>query len=318
MPIRFYSPGKRKKPSRVVRPNRKRDEALQKTMAQAVQMKLGNAFKRLRQGVSSDVLADAYMSGDYAAIFKEVKLSRIPDLLADAMAKLQAAGDEGGKRGARALPPTGGPGEPGSLRYDLANPVIRQYIAGRQGALIENVSDQFQQTVSGLVQRRFASGLSDQGIQMGLLDQTTRNGVAGYVLKNSLGLDSRRAGALAAKAASGEYTQEQLAKYESDAHVSRAATIARTETAYAMNNGQLAVWNEAQAQGLLGPEARKVWTVDAEPCPICQPMDGIAVLLNEQFILPNGERVDGPPGHPACLCLCAVLADQSDEAPLNR
>lgn len=88
---------------------------------------------------------------------------------------------------------------------------------------------------------------------------------------------------------------------------SRAQTIARTETMTASNQGQLEAWEQAKEAGLLSGGEQKEWIVtpDDRLCPICEPMDGVNVGLDEKFVV-NGEELDGPPAHPNCRCTIAL------------
>lgn len=314
MAKRGGSGGNRRRPSRVVRPSAARKEALQKQMAKVFQLAWAKGFSRLRGAVSADALADAYMAGNYEALIKFVPFRNMPDLLSQALAEVGKANVVGGSWGKDAVPNSD------FLRYDMTNPRIATYVAERQGAYIQRTNDDFTKSVQNMVQSRFGFATSDAKASSLLLDPVKRRGVTGYVLKNSLGLDSRSAGALARRSASGDYTKKQLFQYETQLHVQRAERIARTEIAYATNNGQMAVWKDAQAQGLIEANARKVWTVDGAPCEVCQPMDGLSVPLDEEFLAPNGDSVMAPPLHPSCLCVLTLIVDADDDTdtPENR
>jgi Phage portal protein/Phage Mu protein F like protein len=78
----------------------------------------------------------------------------------------------------------------------------------------------------------------------------------------------------------------------------RAELIARTETAFADMQGNLAGWSAS------GVVEGKRWIVGAGCCEDCQDMEGQAVALDESFDY-TGEEVDGPPAHPNCRCDCA-------------
>ena len=83
----------------------------------------------------------------------------------------------------------------------------------------------------------------------------------------------------------------------------RAETIARTEVMKAANEGQLSAWTQAEEEGLLTGNEQKEWitTPDDRLCPICEPMDGVTVPLDEDFDV-DGDQIDGPPAHPNCRC----------------
>jgi len=83
----------------------------------------------------------------------------------------------------------------------------------------------------------------------------------------------------------------------------RANTIARTELNRAAHAGQQEVWRQAQTQGLLPKDARKVWFTN-DPCPLCAPIPGMnpnGVGLTEAFDTLTGSLLH-PPVHPNCMC----------------
>ena len=84
----------------------------------------------------------------------------------------------------------------------------------------------------------------------------------------------------------------------------RSTMIARTEIQNANNQGQLAVWKQAQDEGLLNvDETFKVWENDRTPCPKCKKMHGKKVKLNEKWHLDDGRAVEVPSEiHPNCYC----------------
>lgn len=82
----------------------------------------------------------------------------------------------------------------------------------------------------------------------------------------------------------------------------RADTIAATEVIRASNEGQQELWSQAVEEGLLTGKEQKEWIVtpDDRLCPICEPMEGVTVALDETFNV-EGDQIDGPPAHPRCL-----------------
>lgn len=91
----------------------------------------------------------------------------------------------------------------------------------------------------------------------------------------------------------------------------RAETIARTETMRASNAGQQLAWDQAAMQGLLSGNEQKEWIVtpDDRLCPICEPMDGVTVDLDESFDV-DGEEIDEPPAHPNCRCTTGLVLER--------
>jgi SPP1 gp7 family putative phage head morphogenesis protein len=114
---------------------------------------------------------------------------------------------------------------------------------------------------------------------------------------------------LVAEALDGEYDVAALADEISSllGDDARAELIARTESMTAANEGQMALWDQAQEAGLIGPNAQKEWVTagDEKLCPICDGLDGEQVGLDETFDA-DGEDIEGPPAHPNCRCVIAL------------
>jgi len=89
-------------------------------------------------------------------------------------------------------------------------------------------------------------------------------------------------------------------KYADQLRRSRSVTIARTETMMANNEGRLATFQQAVNDGMLSKEhSRKIWsTSPMDVCPICVPLNGQMVKIDEEFS--NGRLT--PPAHPRCRC----------------
>lgn len=84
----------------------------------------------------------------------------------------------------------------------------------------------------------------------------------------------------------------------------RAETIARTETAFADVQGNLAGWRAS------GEVAQKQWIVGDACCDECADLDGVVVDLDEDF---PGDGGDGPPLHPNCRCdVLPVLSEEGE------
>jgi Phage Mu protein F like protein. len=94
----------------------------------------------------------------------------------------------------------------------------------------------------------------------------------------------------------------QAEKYADRLLSSRAEAIARTETIAASNEGQRELWLQAVDQGLLTGTEQREWIASPKSCEACEEMDGETVGLTEEFQLPDGDSVIGPPAHPNCTC----------------
>ena len=100
------------------------------------------------------------------------------------------------------------------------------------------------------------------------------------------------------------------ARYGARQHRYRAYNIARTELAFAYNQGSYEGTKQAQAAGYMG-EVVKIWSTadDERTCEICGALEGKTIALDEDFDFktklatpqnPTIRRV--PPAHPSCRC----------------
>ena len=98
-------------------------------------------------------------------------------------------------------------------------------------------------------------------------------------------------------------------RYAARQHRYRGYNIARTELAFAYNQGSYEGTKQAQAAGLLG-EVEKEWCTadDERVCKICGGLDGKRIAMDEDFDFRT--KLEGrnatirrvPPAHPSCRC----------------
>jgi len=99
-------------------------------------------------------------------------------------------------------------------------------------------------------------------------------------------------------------------RYAARQHRYRGYNIARTELAFAYNQGSYEGTKQAQAAGYMG-EVVKVWCTadDERVCEVCGGLDGKIIALDDDFDFktklatpanPTIRRV--PPAHPSCRC----------------
>lgn len=89
---------------------------------------------------------------------------------------------------------------------------------------------------------------------------------------------------------------KQIREKAPDMSKSRAATIARTESAAAYSKGSLLAYSDAGVE-------QSEWLVGGDPCPLCAPLSGKRAKLGKEF----AEGVAHPPVHPACTCAIAPV-----------
>lgn len=104
-------------------------------------------------------------------------------------------------------------------------------------------------------------------------------------------------------------------RYAARQHRYRAYNIARTELAFAYNQGSYEGTKQAQEAGYIG-EVVKVWVtaLDERTCPTCSGLEGMRIAMDEDF--PFNTKLEGrnatikkvPPAHPSCRC--AVMYEE--------
>lgn len=102
---------------------------------------------------------------------------------------------------------------------------------------------------------------------------------------------------------------ESSVRYAARQHRYRAYNIARTELAFAYNQGSYEGTKQAQEAGYMG-EVEKVWCTadDERVCSICGGLEGKTVAMDEDFDFStklagrNATIKRVPPAHPGCRC----------------
>lgn len=188
-----------------------------------------------------------------------------------------------------------------SWRFDPMAEGVRQWTATRSADFVTSVT---QDQIEGLraVVRRAAA-----------LEHSTPDDLA-RVIRPMVGLYQGQTEAnlnyynhLIESGLSREKALDKAIRYAGRQHRYRAFMIARTELAFAYNQGALQGTKQAMAEGFL-PETVKVWATahDERACPVCGGLDGMRRGLDEPFPfktkLTDPQVKLMPPAHPNCRC----------------
>lgn len=192
---------------------------------------------------------------------------------------------------------------------------VKAWTANRAAEFVTNVSAAQIEGIRAVVRR--AAVLEDLTVSelakairpmVGLTKQQSIANLNYYKTLRANGMSEKRA-------------QDKALRYAARQHRYRGYNIARTELAFAYNQGSYEGTIQAQSAGFLG-ECVKVWSTadDERVCKICGSLDGKQVAMDEDFYyeftdrdgntikrrinhkLTDAETGKVPPAHPSCRC----------------
>lgn len=317
MTQRFYQlsyvakAGKRPRgaPRRKVTNTYKRLSALSKVMGNAVRLDLVHGLTRFKHRVSADALQEAWGKGDYHKVMTFIPWDKLPADLAGPIRDLGKGAATGAEISLEAMPPNAN----ANLRFDIENPRTKRFLETRTASLVTSIEQGTRDMIQGHVTRAFTNAQTPRQIA-----ERIKSGI-GILPAHEIALDKYRTGLEESGMAEDEVTGLADA-YEARLLDYRAMNIARSETRMAVNHGQLAVWQAGADQGFIDREtAQKEWVVDGAPCPVCEPMDGIRVGLDDPWLVTytNGQvqQVYTPSEtHPQCMCGMELHFGQTEDA----
>ena len=190
------------------------------------------------------------------------------------------------------------------IAFSVTNPAAKQWAETQAGGLIHQITADQRAMVRATVATAFREGQTARQVAQRLADQ--------------IGLQSRQAAALeqfradlVEKGLRAERVSVLTRRARDRMIRRRARSIARTEVLRASNMGQQLLWEAAVDAGeWRAQDVRRVFIVtpDDRLCPICAPLDGVRVGLQEAFVSPtNGASAVVPPIHPHCRCALGIV-----------
>lgn len=305
--IRFYERVEKAKPPRRT-PKRvgtalySKTKSLSTFMANAVRLDLLRGIETFRSKVSTTDLARAWAGGDYAKIQTFIPWDEFPDDLGPTVSQLRAAAGSAAKFQIEELPRNIN----ANLRFDPSNPRLSHYLQTRTGRLITNMQGDTLKVVQNAVEQSFKTAMTPRDVA-----NSIKNSI-GLLPAHQVALEKYRQGLIAEKMTPDRV--ESLANAYSERLLDyRAMSIARTETRTAVVQGQLSVWREGASQGYIDPNKTvKTWFTADAPCPLCEPLNGVSVPLDDDFDTDDGP-IDGPPYHVNCFCGLNIGISSEDE-----
>lgn len=184
------------------------------------------------------------------------------------------------------------------ISFNLTNPRAVQWARTNSSRLITEVGESVKEAVRGVIGRGFTEGIPPRESARLIRD------IVGLTDRQAMAVVNYRFDLLEA-GRSADDVARLAERYGKQLLNGRALNISRTETIASSTNGQQELWRQAVDKGLLDPEkTQRVWltTPDDRLCPICEPMDGQSVGLEEPFVSDEGDSVMMPPLHPQCRC----------------
>lgn len=194
------------------------------------------------------------------------------------------------------------------FRFDPTSEKVLRYVENHSAQLVTRVTGEQRDAIKGLLTRSIIDGHST--------DELAR------VIRPCVGLNARQAAANlkyydhVKKTLQDNYpkmkpgtaqskAQEAAVKYAEKQHRYRAQMIARTENAFAYNQGAEAAAQQAYEQGWLG-EFSRIWCVSGSEniCNDCQDLDGSEV-----------DKILIPPLHPHCGCAIQYVEKDKSKRP---
>lgn len=270
-----------------------RTKALSEHMGKAIKVSLLDGIKAFRSKVSTEALKKAWEHGSYGHLMGAIRWDDLHQDLLPVKEQLIAGVQSTSKVGLLSLPPNAQK----QLRYDIKNPRIQRYIETHTSSLIQGITNDAHQVIARAVTKSFTHGLTPDMVAKQI------KGSIGLLPSHSIAVERYEDGLLK-QGVDFDRAATQVEAYQNRLLDYRANTIARTEVRGAVNFGQLEVWQQGADQGYINRDnAKKVWLTDGNPCEICDPMDGIAVGLDDVWVPSTGEPCFVPTDvHPNCLC----------------
>lgn len=263
------------------------------------------AIERIKTAVKTQELQAAIESGNVDAVVRVLDLEQeMKTALGPEITKpLEDAMLEAGRETPAKTFPTGGGRL--SMRFDMANPRVADFVRQYDFGLIRQVSQETRDAIRGVVldAMQFGGHPREQARQIReMIGLTTRQSQAVINYRSALEEEERPA----------DQIERMTAKYRQKMLRLRAENIARTETLRAANAGQDLAWRQAADGGLLNSSSLRIgWLVtpDDRLCEFCEAVPDLnpdGIKLGESFDTDFGP-VQYPPLHPQCRCTRYIL-----------
>lgn len=221
-----------------------------------------------------------------------------------------------------------------ALSFDITNPKVTEYLETYRPQQIKYITDESRKAIAQVLKDGYRQGIPPQKIARQIRDsigltpsqaQAVNNFRLQLEGRDNMGLtpvNRRRIDAIARRRSArqlktGYMTQkeidEMVEKYRKSMINRRALNIARTESFQAVGQGRLALWKQAQSQGLLPPETRKKPITAADERvrqthTSAARMNAKGVPISQPYKTPFGDMMSAPyAGQVNCRCTDVLI-----------
>lgn len=200
----------------------------------------------------------------------------------------------------------------------LVVPAIRRaYVLGRveglSGAELQVMAEDYATTLGDYVDTSSADALAE-GFHLQLGEHWNER-LAWHRAATGYGMDKRQMGSwvkglmIGSRAGRTDPIPPVAKALADKALLVRADRVGADETHTASQTGLAISWLYLQRAGKLPATARREWDTaeDETVCPLCAPLDGVQVKLDEPFLLADGSKLWAPRAHPGCHCTVRLV-----------
>lgn len=273
------------------------------SMSGAVRINFKDGITRFSNRVKPDEIYDAWLSRNYAKMYETIPWDKLPGDLSGYGDSIGSVLEGNGLETIKLLPQIAQK----NLRWNMSNPRIRSYVDNRVGSLVTNITQETQSFIASTIARSYDTGLTARRVAS--------------MIKPAIGLGNRLGIAhanyvegLRQQGLSDNKIQTLGDRYEDKLLDYRSFMIARTESSYARNQGQLSVWKAAADQDLIDRQtAKKEWIVDGNPCAECLDIEDQGPIGLEESWDSDDGPIDAPPAHPNCMCGMDMTFEEATE-----
>lgn len=269
-------------------------------------------------------IVEAFQSGVVARVEAAVNFATIGSALGTEMGPiLLEAMRRGGEQALRQLP--------GELvgGFNVTDPLAVNFIRTNAATSVVQITQETEAAIRLIIQRAFTQGLGSRAAAREI------KSVIGLTRRQALSVSNFRSSLIQAietdagpaaiindfKLSRNVVNARNMrlanvdrltTRYQSRWIEHRSTLIARNEAVRAVSAGRRALWEQAVQAGAIDPAVMvKIWqtTPDIRSCPICLPLHGQAVPINEPFVSKDVGLLPGPPAHVACRCNVIIAPD---------